>query len=255
MRLSLLYEMTRRDFTDRYVGSVLGVFWAFLWPLVNIFVYLVIFSKVMGAKLPGNSSVYSYSVYLVSGLIPWVTFSNSLIRATTVFSDKKHILSKVPMKIQMLPLVIVASEAITCIITFALFFVFLIATGYQITTGYLVIIAVFIVQLILTYSLGLCFAALNVFLRDFKEFVGISLQLWFWMTPIVYVVDIVPDRVKDLFFLNPAYLFVNIYQDTFVNSSPPGQSALVLISVVCAILLPVSLFIFNKLEKDIRDFI
>ena len=96
MNLSLLIELTKRDFTERYSGSVLGVFWTFLWPLVNIFVYIVIFSQVMGARLQGSSSTYSYGIYLVAGILPWTAFANTVSRSATVLVDKKHIISKIP---------------------------------------------------------------------------------------------------------------------------------------------------------------
>lgn len=73
MRRSLLLELARRDFSERYAGSVSGLLWALLLPLVMIFIYTVIFSRVMGAKLPGIGSTYSYGIYLIAGVVPWTT--------------------------------------------------------------------------------------------------------------------------------------------------------------------------------------
>ena len=71
MNLGLLIELTKRDFTERYSGSVLGVFWTFIWPLVKSLVYTVIFSQVIGARLQGSSStMYSYGIYLIAGILP-----------------------------------------------------------------------------------------------------------------------------------------------------------------------------------------
>ncbi len=118
MKLRLLIEFTKRDFTERYSGSILGVGWSFISPLVNIMIYTLIFSKIMSARMPGVEGEYSYSIYLVSGLIPWLAFANTVSRSSTVYLDKKHIISKVNLSLFRLPMFIVISETITFIINF-----------------------------------------------------------------------------------------------------------------------------------------
>ena len=121
-----MIELTKRDFTERYSGSVLGVFWTFIWPLVNIFVYTVIFSQVMGARLHGASSTtYSYGIYLIAGILPWTAFANTVSRSATIFVDKKTIISKIKVSLPSLPLYIVMSESITFLITLFIYMVFL----------------------------------------------------------------------------------------------------------------------------------
>ena len=124
MKYYLILNLTRQDFTDRYAGSIFGTLWAFLHPLALISIYLVVFSKIMGSRLPGTSSVENFSVYLVCGLLPWIAFANTIVRTTSVFQDKKHIISKIKLNLVFLSSYIVLSEAITFVISFVIFLIY-----------------------------------------------------------------------------------------------------------------------------------
>jgi homopolymeric O-antigen transport system permease protein len=255
LNLRLLVELTKRDFTERYSGSVLGVFWTFIWPMVNIFVYTVIFSQVMGARLQGSSSTYSYGIYLVAGILPWTAFANTVSRSATVLVDKKHIISKIRVNLTSLPLYVVMSESITFLITLTIYLLFLTATGAPVHKTVFLLPAVYLVQQIFAFSLGFLISIFHVFIRDLKEVTGIILQIWFWFTPIVYVYDILPDFAKKLVVFNPAFLFIKSYQDIFALNRAPDFYNLLLITILAHALLLAGYFLFKKLEKDIRDFI
>jgi lipopolysaccharide transport system permease protein len=255
LNLSLLIELTKRDFTERYSGSVLGVFWTFIWPLVNIFVYTVIFSQVMGARLQGSSSTYSYGIYLMAGILPWTAFANTVSRSSTAFVDKKHIISKIRISLTSLPLYIVMSESITFLITLGIYIAFLLATGAPIRKTIVFVPAIYLVQQIFAYSLGFLISIFHVFVRDLKEATTILLQIWFWFTPIVYLYDILPAFAKKLVVYNPAFLFVKSYQDIFVLNQVPNFMHLLELTVFAHLLLLAGYFLFKKMEKDIRDFI
>ncbi len=256
MRLPLLLDFTRQDFVDRYSGSALGALWAFIHPLVMIFIFTVIFAKVMGARLPGVQSEYSYPVYLVSGLLPWIAFSTTITRCSTVFLDKRHIIGKIHLRLGYLPLYIVLSETITFSIAFLLFLGFLLVVG-QWPGGLVLLVAViFVLQQIFAFGLGLLFAVLNVFLRDIKELVGVVLTFWFWLTPIVWVPEIAPQLVQDLQdWLNPAYLFVDSYRDLFVRHQLPDGYAMMRLALIAHVALLLAWLVLKWLEKDVRDFL
>ncbi len=255
MNISLLIELTKRDFTERYSGSVLGVFWSFLWPLVNIFVYTVIFSQVMGARLQNSSSSYGYGIYLVAGILPWTAFVNTVSRSATVFVDKKSVISKINISLPSLPLYIVMSESITFLITLFIYISFLVMTGTPLKKTLIFLPAIYLVQQIFAFSLGFLIAIFHVFIRDLKEITGIVLQIWFWFTPIVYVYDILPEFAKKMVAYNPAFYFVKSYQDIFVLNQTPNFIHLLQLTILSHAVLLASYLIFKKLEKDIRDFI
>lgn len=255
MNLKLLTELTKRDFTERYSGSIIGVGWGFIAPLVNILIYTLIFSQIMSARLPGISSEYSYSIYLVSGLIPWLAFSSTVSRISTVFLDKKHIISKINLSLLRLPLFIVLSESITFIITMSFFFIFLMATGSELSYALLFLPFLYAIQQLFAFALGFILAQLMVFIRDIKEFTTIMMQLWFWLTPIVYVISIVPDSLSQILLYNPAYHFINIWQTIFVYQTIPNLTGLITLTLFAHALLLIAFIMYRVLEKDIRDFL
>lgn len=251
----LIWELTKRDFSERFAGSILGAIWAFIWPLVNLFIYIVIFGQFMGGRLPGSSDVYAYSIYLSVGLIPWTCFAASISRSATVFLDKKNIISKVDVSLPSLLVFINLSEIITFIITNAFLFCFLIVTNYEFSLKLVLFPFIFFLQQILAFGLGLLSATLTVFLRDLKEVVGIILQLWFWFTPIVYVSGILPDVVRDVLVFSPAFVITESYHRIFVFNDYPAVSSLVLLTAITHFILVASYALFRFLEKDVRDFL
>jgi lipopolysaccharide transport system permease protein len=255
MNRALLLNFTKQDFIDRYSGSVLGVGWAFIWPIVMIFIYTVIFGRIMGSRVPGVSSVYGYSIYLVSALVPWTAFANTVVRSSTVFVEKKPVITKVSLSLLSLPFFIVISESITMIITMTLFILFLLATGFPLHKSLVFFPFIYAVQQIFAYALGLFFGIFNVFVRDIREFVGVLMQLWFWVTPIVYVLTVVPPKFAVALHYNPAYVFIVSYQDIFTSNIVPPVQGLIKLVIIAHGLLLVTYLLFKWLERDIRDFL
>ena len=255
MNFSLIIELAKRDFTERYSGSALGFMWSFVYPLINILIYMIIFGSLMGARLPGMSSIWGYGVYLIAGLVPWTAFANTVTRSSTVFLDKKNIIAKIHVDLPTLPLFIVLSETITFVVTLAIFLVILLITGVPLTWYLALIPLLYLIQQVFAYALGFFLAMFVVFLRDLKEVVAIGFQIWFWFTPIVYVFDILPSLAQKILILNPMLSVVSAYHDIFVFQRMPSFFYLSLVFIGSIILIVVDYLIFKKLEKDIRDFI
>lgn len=255
MNFSLIIELAKRDFTERYSGSALGFMWSFVYPLINILIYMIIFGSLMGARLPGMSSIWGYGVYLIAGLVPWTAFANTVTRSSTVFLDKKNIIAKIHVDLPTLPLFIVLSETITFVVTLAIFLVILLITGVPLTWYLALIPLLYLIQQVFAYALGFFLAMFVVFLRDLKEVVAIGFQIWFWFTPIVYVFDILPSLAQKVLILNPMLSVVSAYHDIFVFQRMPSFFYLFLVLMVGVALIIVDYAIFRKLEKDIRDFI
>lgn len=252
---SLVWELTKRDFTERFAGSVLGSLWALIWPLVNLVIYIIIFGKLMGGRLPGNSNIYSYSIYVTVGLVPWIALSGSISRCSSVFLDKKHIVSKIRISLPALLLYINLSETITFLFSIGFFFLFLLFTNYTFNGNMILIPYIYYLQQLFTFGVGLLAATLTVFIRDIKEIIGVVLQFWFWFTPIVYVREILPDMVKKIMLFNPAYVIIESYQRIFVFNDEPSYRSLILLTLFTHIMVLIAYLVFRVLEKDVRDFL
>jgi lipopolysaccharide transport system permease protein len=209
----------------------------------------------MGARLPGTSSVWGYGVYLISGLIPWTAFANTVTRSSTVFLDKKNIITKIHLDLPTLPLFIVLSETITFIVTLVIFLGILLVTGFSVSLYLLLIPVIYFIQQLFAYALGFFLGMIVVFLRDLKEVVTIGFQIWFWFTPIVYVFEILPPLAQQILFWNPALAFISAYHDIFILQKMPSFLFLSLVLFMSIVLIVMDYIIFKKLEKDIRDFL
>jgi lipopolysaccharide transport system permease protein len=217
---------------------------------------MIIFGNLMGAKLPGMSSVYSYGIYLVSGLIPWIAFSNTITRTSTVFIDKKNIINKIHFDLPILPLFIVLAESVLFMVTMIIFILILLFTGFSPSINLLLYLPIiYFIQQLFAYSLGFFSGMFVVFIRDLKEVVSIGIQIWFWFTPIVYVFEILPPTVQDILIWNPALAFIAAYHDIFIYGKIPSFSFLFILLCISIITIIFEYLIFKKLEKDIRDFI
>jgi lipopolysaccharide transport system permease protein len=255
VNFNLIVELAKRDFIERYSGSALGFVWSFIYPLINILIYMVIFGSLMGARLPGMTSVWGYGIYLIAGLVPWTAFANTVTRSSTVFLDKKNIISKINVDLPTLPLFIVLSETITFCVTFVIFLLILLTTGFVFTPLLLLIPVLYLIQQFLAYALGFFLAMFVVFLRDLKEVVSIGFQIWFWFTPIVYVFDILPGFAQQILIWNPMLSIISAYHDIFVYQRMPSFYYLAIVLIISIMLSVLDYVIFKKLEKDIRDFI
>jgi lipopolysaccharide transport system permease protein len=255
LNFSLIFELAKRDFIERYSGSVLGFVWSFIYPLINILIYMIIFGSLMEARIPGMSSVWGYGIYLISGLVPWTAFANTVTRSSTVFLDKKNIIAKIRIDLPKLPVFIVISETITFVVTLVIFFGILLITGYSFSPYLLFVPVIYLIQQLFAYSLGFFLAMFVVFLRDLREVVTIGVQIWFWFTPIVYVFEILPPLAQQILIWNPALAFISAYHDIFVLQKMPSFTYLSIVLIISIVLIALDYTIFKKLEKDIRDFI
>lgn len=259
MSWALLLQFTRQDLVDRHASSVLGTLWSFILPLVNILIFTLIFSNIMGAKLQmaglATLGQYSYSVYLITALLAWNCFASTTTRLTNILHEKAGLITKVRLSIYTLPLFVPITETILYLISMLFFAVFLVGIGFEWSTAWLWWPFIFITQQLLAYALGFTFAILSVFIRDIKELVGIIMQLWFWMTPIVYVPDIIPPAWQSLLALNPYYHIAQALRDTMITGATPSLTPVLLILTAALTLLLFGYWLARRLERDIRDFL
>ena len=251
----LILELVKRDFEEKFAGSILGGLWSFISPLVIILIYILIFSNIMSARLKGIDSQFSYSIYLISAILPWTAFSITISRCTTVLMDKKNIISKINISLPSMPLYISLSETLTLIISTGIFMVLLIFSGHGFSEFILLVPFIFMLQQLLAYSIGLILSVITVFIRDLKELVGLVLMVWFWFTPIVYVKENLPEWIQKIIVFNPFYILADSYQNIFLWKKVPDTDGLIILTAITFSLLLLSYFVYAKLESDVKDFL
>lgn len=250
---SFVLGSVKREFQARYRNSLFGAAWTVLNPLAMILVYTLVFSQVMRARLPGVDSSFAYSIFLMAGLLPWGLFTETLMRYQTMFLENANLIKKVSFPKLCLPLIALLNALVNFTIIFGLFLVFLIVSGNWPGTVALAFFPLLGLQILFTVGLGMLLGVLNVFFRDVGQLFPILVQFWFWLTPIIYAIDIVPQAFRGLLMLNPLLpLFVG-YQDIFVRGLWPDASSLISLLFISFILNILAFRLFRKRAGEMVD--
>jgi len=215
----------KREFQAKYSNSLLGAAWTVINPLAMIVVYTVVFSQIMRAKLPdaagAANSQFAYSIYLCAGVLTWAFFSETVTRAQNVFLENANLIKKISFPRLCLPVIVVANASLNFAIIFGLFTLFLFISGSFPGLPYLAVFPVLLIQVLFAIGLGMTLGVLNVFFRDVGQLFGVVIQFWFWLTPVVYPINILPEFAQNLIRYNPMTSIIASYQRILVNGQWP----------------------------------
>ncbi len=242
-----------REFKIRYQTSFLGTAWAVLHPLSMVFIYTVVFSRIMRARLPGVENTLGYGIYLCAGILCWSTFTEISNRCQNVFIENSDLIRKMSFPRICLPIIVVLSAGISFSIMLVIILLFLVVSNGNIGVSLLAIAPLFLLQICLATGLGIILGVLNVFFRDVGQLFGIVFQFWFWLTPIVYPLSVLPDRIQKIIRLNPVTPLVEAYQGLFVSGSWPRWPSLAPTMVAATVLVTCAIFLYRRCSVDIVD--
>ncbi|MDO9265988.1 MAG: ABC transporter permease [Sulfurimonas sp.] len=251
----LAFSFAKRDFKERYVGTGLGQVWYILSPIITIFIYTVIFSDFMKMKLDIVDNSYSYSIYLVPGLLAWTSFSTILMRLNNSILEKSNLIKKISVPAFVYQLSIIITEFGILMLSYSLALIFLLLVNHPITLTFLYLIPILVLQTLFAFALGVIISLFTPFFKDLKEAVPIFVQLWFWMTPIIYMKEMIADKFPSLLIYNPFYYFAQIYQDIFLYSKAPSIHAILIILAISILTLLLAGFLYKKMIGTIKDII
>lgn len=252
---AIIWQLFKRDFRARYAGSLLGIFWNVIHPLMMILIYTLVFSQILKARLPGAASVYGYGIYLCSGIIFWNMFTETLSRGSTMFIEHGSMIKKVFLPKMTIPIFLHVSAGVTLLITFSLFLMFCVLAGHPITWVWIWGVPGVGLFLVFSFGLSLFIGTINVFLRDIQQIVGVLLQVWFWFTPIVYMADLIPERLRDLALLNPLYVYMVIFRGLFYDNSMVSLKYWAVAGAYSLIAFTLGIWLFSRHEKVIVDYV
>jgi lipopolysaccharide transport system permease protein len=243
----------KREFQLKYRNSILGAAWTVLNPLAMIIVYTVIFAEVMRNRMPGNSSTFSYSIYLCAGVLTWGLFAEITQRAQTVFIEHAGLIKKITFPRLCLPVIVVLNACLNFSIIFALFSAFLVVSGNFPGVVYVALLPLLLLQVLFSIGLGIILGVLNVFFRDVGQFFAILLQFWFWFTPVVYPVAALPEAVRGYLQFNPMAPLIMAYQDVIVKHAWPQWGSLLPLALMALLLCVFGLRLFRKRAGEMVD--
>ncbi len=240
------------EFKSRLARSRFGTAWIMLQPLAQVLIFATVLSNVLAARLAGVDNKYAYAVYLISGILCWSMFAEIIQRCTTIFIDNASLLKKVQFPRIALPLIAIGSAIVTNLALLAVILVILPFLGIVPGLGLLWLLPLMVLTCALAAGIGLFFGTLNVFVRDVGQVVAVVLQFWFWITPIVYPIDVVPEGFRATLAINPVVPLVVSYHNVILFGTAPDPKIL-WSGVVAVVFLVAALLLFRRGSSEMVD--
>ncbi|SFC77929.1 ABC transporter permease [Butyrivibrio sp. YAB3001] len=217
----LIKRLSVNDFKKRYAGSYMGIVWALAQPVVTVCMYYIVFDVIFQSRaqaVSGGATV-PYVLFLTSGLVPWFFFSEALTNGTTSLLEYNYLVKKVLFKISILPIIKIIAAMFIHVFFIGVLMVIACAYGYYPNIYWLQLIYYVGCEFILVLSISYATCAIVVFFRDLLQIISIGLQLFQWYTPILWNIDIVPDKYKWLIKLNPMTYIVEGYRNAIYGDT------------------------------------
>ncbi|MFN8483595.1 MAG: ABC transporter permease [Anaerolineae bacterium] len=249
----LVRNLVIRDLKARYKNSVLG----FLWSLLNPLLMMIVFTVVFTVMLPNN--VPKYPVFVLCALLPWNWFSGSISGGLTSVIGNSNLVKKVYFPREALPLSVVLAQGVNFLLALPALFAMMLVFQVPFTVWILLLPVVMLVQLIFTLGIALFLAALNVFFRDTGVIMEVLLQAWFFLTPVVYDIMVLPeskmimghdvDVRRAAFILNPMASIIANYRVILYWGSPPAFDFLIRTAVTSLVILICGYWFFTSVAS------
>ncbi len=257
-KFDLLRTLVRRDLEARYKGSVLGNLWSIVNPLSQLLIYTYVFSVVLKVKLslkglPANENL-SFGLWLFAGLLPWIAFSTGLNQSASSVIGQPNLVKKVVFPLSLLPLVPIFSAFIESSFGLILLIIFVAVSSGTLHTTLALLPLVWIPQLLLTAGLGYLVAGLTVFLRDIPQTLNVILNIWFYVTPIVYPITSIPESWRNwVLWLNPLAGIVEIYRDFVLVGEVNHWGELGVAFTTSVVVFVCGVLVYKKLRPAFAD--
>ncbi len=217
----LIKRLAVNDFKKRYAGSYMGIVWALAQPVVTVCMYYIVFDIIFNQRAQAVSGGIEvpYVLFLTTGLVPWFFFTEALTNGTTSLLEYNYLVKKVLFKISILPIIKIIAAMFIHIFFICVLMIIACIYGYYPNIYWLQIIYYMGCEFILVLSLSYATCAIVVFFRDLLQIINIGLQLFQWYTPILWNIEIVPDKFKWLIKLNPMTYIVEGYRNAIYGDT------------------------------------
>jgi lipopolysaccharide transport system permease protein len=247
----LLWLWTLREVQVRYKQSLLGVAWAILQPLALTVIFTVVFSRLVKV----DTGDIPYPIFAYVALVPWTFFATSLSFGIASLVNNMNLVTKIYFPREILPLASIGAALLDFLIAALIVGGMMIAYRVPVGVNALWVLPLLGVQITLSVGVVLIGAAVLVFFRDMRFVIPLLVQVWMYASPIIYPVDLVPERLQNLYFLNPMAGVIDGYRRALLLNQPPRLDALALGLAVSAVLLALGYWFFKRSEPLFADLI
>ncbi|MCL6589008.1 MAG: ABC transporter permease [Firmicutes bacterium] len=250
---TLIYELTKKEFKTKYLGSYLGIMWAFIQPIITILIFWFVFQ--MGFKSQPVAN-FPFVLWLMCGMIPWFFISESTSGATSSILDNSYLVKKVVFRVSILPIIKILSVLIIHLFFVVFLFLMFLFYGYVPVIFNIQVIYYLVATIFLVLSVSWITASLAVFIKDVPHIVTILVQFGFWLTPIFWNVRQLPLKYQKLFKLNPVYYIVEGYRNAMIDhkwfwNSQTNQT--IYFWSLVFVLFAIGVIMFRKLRPHFAD--
>lgn len=211
----LLLALIKNDFRKQYLGSYLGLVWAFVQPLTFIVVIWFVFE--IGFRAGPATDGTPFFLWLICGMIPWFFIANALTSGTGAVVNNSFLVKKVAFRISILPLVEIGSALIIHLALVAFLVIAFLLYGYMPTMYWLQLPYYIVCSAVLILGFSWLTSAIRVFVKDIGQFIAVLMQIGFWATPIFWNIEMIPGKYQWILKLNPAFYIVDGYRNTFIK--------------------------------------
>jgi lipopolysaccharide transport system permease protein len=243
----ILRELIARDVKLKYRGSYFGMAWTLLNPIAELTVLWFVFGNVLPLRIP------NYAAFLFTGLLAYTWFQTSLFHATVAVVSNRDLIRRPDVPLDILPVVSVASTLLHFLLSLPVLFGLLLWSGVRPTGALVALPALVAVQFVLILALSYPLAAIHVWMRDTQYFLKVGLQLLFFLTPVFYDPQTIPEQYRRLFLLNPMAAVVDGYRDVLVRGVLPPLGEWVALALTATALLVVGLAAFRRASRYFAD--
>lgn len=248
----VVMELSRKEIKLKYYGSFLGIAWSFVHPILIMcilwFVFEIGFRSIPVGDVP-------FILWLAAGIIPWFFISDAMINGASSLTDNVYLVKKVVFKVELLPVVRIVNGLKVHMIFITLLLIVYVLYGYRFSLSNLQLVYYLLCSIMLTCAFSYISSSLNVFFKDTIQIVSMMTQFGFWLTPIFWSLNMVPEKYHDLIKLNPVYYIVQGYRSAlFTHDSILAHPNLLLYFWFCTIgMFLLGLYCFKKLRPHFAD--
>ncbi len=246
-------QLVRRDFQQRYVGSVAGWLWGVVHPLVQLGIWYYIFVKCLKQKMPPGSVTDSYLMFLFCGFLPWTLFQETVTRSAASMVENANLITKTVFPSEVLPVSVFLSSLIHHLIGLALAIASVLLIERHISAKVMLLPVYMIFIGMLGVGVAWIVSSLHVYVRDTVQFLSVAMTLWFWITPIMILESQIPPQVRFLVAWNPLSWIVRAYRDRLLSPAWPHWQELAVLSAYSVGVFILGGLFFRHLKRGFAD--
>lgn len=240
----VINNFVNQELTVKYKRSALGFLWSLLNPMATMIISSVVFGSIMRFNLQ------DFVVFLYAGMLPWNFFAISTDFCGVSILNNEGFIKKIYLPKIVFPLSTVLAQFINMLLSMISLFFFMIILGAKVTPALLFLPIAFLLLFLWTLGVCLIMATVNVYFRDMRYIMGVALNAWYYLTPILYPINNIPDYLRTIFYLNPAYYIVDMFRSPIYYNCLPSLRNFLIAAICCIAVFFIALSYFYKKESD-----